>query len=65
MHFATLLSYYTRFIKNLPEMSTLNGSQSDPTELDHATEYLELMFCYTLDNVALFKRKIRETSTLV
>ena len=46
------------FISNLPELPTLIGSPSDPTELDQATEYLESTFRYTLDNVAPVKRKI-------
>ena len=46
------------FINNLPELSTLTGTMSHPTELDQATESLELTFRNTLDNVAPLKRKI-------
>ncbi|KAI5086287.1 hypothetical protein C0J45_1051, partial [Silurus meridionalis] len=50
-----------RFINNLPDITILDRSPSDPAELDWATEHLETTLRYTLDDVAPLKTKmIRE-----
>ncbi|MCI4381395.1 hypothetical protein PGIGA_G00251090, partial [Pangasianodon gigas] len=58
MHLATSPCQTYSFISNLPDLSTMIGSPSDPKELDQATECLESTFCNSLDKAAPLKRKI-------